>query len=136
MAEPSPLKQQIEAFLQAEPIAVVGASEDPSKFGHRVYAAYLRHGIRAYPVNPRATTILGNPAFPDLASLPEAAGAVSIITPPAVTESIVEQAIAAGVRHLWMQPGAESPGAIQKAVAAGLNVIAGGPCVLVELARR
>ena len=53
-----------------------------------------------------------------------------------LTERIVEEAIAAGVRHLWMQPGAESAAAIERARAAGLNVIAGGPCLLVALGYR
>lgn len=62
----------------------------------------------------------------------------SIITQPEVTEEIVEDAIATasgcdGIGHLWMQPGAESAKAIRRAREAGLTVIAGGPCVLVEL---
>jgi hypothetical protein len=72
----------------------------------------------------------GNKAeSPDFESL-------SIITPPIVTEQIVDDAIAAGVKHLWMQPGAESEAAIEKAKAAGLTVISGGPCVLVVLGFR
>ena len=60
----------------------------------------------------------------------------SIITPPTVTERIVQDAIAAGVKHLWMQPGAESQNAVDRAREAGLNVIAGGPCLLVVLGFR
>lgn len=129
-------EQAIERFLAARSIAVIGASDDPRKFGHKVYAAYLRRGMTAYPVNPNALTVLGNPAYPDLRSLPEAPEAVSIITPPAVTERVMEDVIASGARHVWMQPGAESPAAIERARQAGLSVIAGGPCVLVELMRR
>ena len=124
---------QIEQFLASPSFAVVGASEDPRKFGHKVFAAYLRHGRKAYPVHPSAASILGTTAYANLAVLPEPVAAVSIVTPPAVTDKVVEEAIAAGVRHLWMQPGAESPRAVERARSAGLNVIAGGPCVLVEL---
>jgi predicted CoA-binding protein len=127
------MSDPITEFLSAPAFAVVGASEDPAKFGHRVYACYLRHGYRAYPVNPNAATVLGNPAFPDLVSLPEAVESVSIITPPAVTEKVVEDAIAAGVRRLWMQPGASSPAAVTRAREAGLTVIHDGPCLLVTL---
>jgi predicted CoA-binding protein len=45
----------------------------------------------------------------------------------------MEDVIRSGARRVWMQPGAESGAAIRKAEAAGLSVIAGGPCVLVEL---
>ncbi len=129
------LREQIRAFLAAPSFAVVGASDDPAKFGHHVFAAYLRHDRRAYPVNPRSQTILGHPTFPNLAALPERVEAVSIITPPAVTEQVMDDIISAGVKHVWMQPGAESPAAVRKAEAAGLNVIHGGPCLLVELGR-
>lgn len=125
--------ERVRRFLACPAFAVVGASDDPSKFGHRCYASYLRHGRTAYPVNPNAATVLGNPAYPNLRSLPEPVEAVSIITPPPVTERVVEEAIAAGVRHLWMQPGAHSPRAVERAREAGLNVIYGGPCLLVEL---
>ncbi|HTE20515.1 MAG TPA: CoA-binding protein [Armatimonadota bacterium] len=133
MATGSDVRAQIDLFLQSPAYAVVGASEDPRKYGHKVFATYLRHGRTAYPVHPTATGILGHPAYPSLAALPEPVEAVSIITPPAVTEGVVEEAIAAGVRRLWMQPGAESPRAVERARSAGLSVISGGPCLLVEL---
>jgi predicted CoA-binding protein len=123
----------IRDFLADPPFAVVGASNDPAKFGHQVLATYLRHGLRAFPIHPRETAILGVRCHPRLAALPEPVRNVSIITPPRVTERIVEQAAACGVRRLWMQPGAESAAAIARAEALGLEVIAGGPCVLVEL---
>ena len=124
---------KVKQFLASPAFAVIGASDDPRKFGHKVYAAYLRHGYTAYPVNPNAATVLGNPAYADLRSLPEPVQAVSIITPPAVTERVMDEVIAAGVRHVWLQPGAESPEAVRKAEQAGLNVIWGGPCLLVTL---
>jgi predicted CoA-binding protein len=123
----------IRAFLESPPFAVVGASNDPTKFGARVLAAYRRAGLRAYPVNPRERTVQGLPCHPDLASLPEKTLNVSIITPPAVTERIVEQAAEAGARRVWMQPGAESAEAVKRAHELGLEVISGGPCVLIEL---
>jgi len=58
---------------------------------------------------------------------------VSVITPPSVTEQIVEEAIKLGVQHIWLQPGAESPDAIEACRNAGINVIHSGPCILVVL---
>lgn len=134
--QPAPdIRRQIETFLACPAFAVIGASEDPSKFGHRVFASYLRHGRTVYPVNPRATLVLGHPVYPDLAALPVPVEAVSIITPPPVTERVMDDVIAAGVKHVWMQPGADSPGAVHKAREAGLNVIFGGPCLLIEIGK-
>lgn len=126
-------RRTIQAFLQAPAFAVVGASEVTYKFGYKCFKCYLDNHMKAYPVNPNADTVLGHKAYPDLASLPEKVESVSIITPPHVTEKVVDDAIACGVKAIWMQPGAESQKAIQTAEAAGITVIHGGPCLLVEL---
>lgn len=125
-------QQSIQAFLDGGPFAVAGASDDQSKYGNKVYRLYKRLGQTVYPVNPNAQTVEGDRAYPDLNSLPEPVHGVSIVTPPKVTEQIVDQAIKAGVKHLWMQPGAESDAAIRKAEDNGLHVIADGACILAE----
>ena len=122
----------IDSFLSAGPYAVVGASTDRQKFGNRVLRCYMSRNLKVYPINPKATEIEGLQAFPDLASTPEKVRAVSIITPPAVTERVVAEAAAAGAEMVWMQPGAESPAAIAEAERLGLAVIADGSCFLVE----
>ena len=89
--------------------------------------------MKAYPVNPRCKLIDGNEVFPNLSSLPEKVEAISIITPPPVTEKVIDEAIAAGIKSIWMQPGAESQAAVEKAEKAGISVIYGGPCILIEV---
>jgi len=127
----------IDAFLAGRPHAVVGASRDRNKFGNKVLRAYLQRGMPVVAVNPTVEgEIEGAPVVASLAALPEPPHGISIITPPAVTEQVIADAIAAGIRHVWMQPGAESPRAIAAAEEAGLSVIAGGPCILVELRHR
>ena len=123
----------IEEFFATPPFAVVGASNDPQKYGFKVLASYLKHGLRAYPVNSREEQIQGVPCYATLAELPEPVHSISIITPPEVTEKIAAEAAEAGAEILWMQPGAESARAVQIAETSGLGVIHGGPCVLVLL---
>ncbi|MEM1452880.1 MAG: CoA-binding protein [Planctomycetota bacterium] len=130
------MSELIDRFLAEGPYAVVGASSDRMKFGNRVLRSYMEHDLPAFPVNPTQSQIEGLDAYASLADLPEPVRHVSIITPPAVTESVVEEAAEMGAEVLWMQPGAESPNAIRRARQLGMEVIAGGPCVLVELARR
>jgi len=133
----SPPQTLIDAFLARSPWAVVGASRDRAKYGNKVLRCYVAAGkTPVHPVNPREERIEGLPAFARLAELPERPHGVSIITPPEVTEEIVSEAVELGIRHLWMQPGAESPRALDVARAAGLEVIAGGPCLLVVLGWR
>jgi len=128
--------EKIRDFLAGEVYAVVGASSDRSKYGNKVLRCYLQKGRRAIPVNPRAREVEGVAAVPDLASLGEPVYGASIITPPEITERIVEEAAAAGVKRLWMQPGAESARAVRRAEELGISVIAGGPCLLVSLGYR
>ena len=127
---------RIQEFLAGEVYAVVGASSDRSKYGNKVLRCYLQNGRRAIPVNPREGEVEGIATVPDLASLAEPVHGVSIITPPPVTERIVEEAAKAGVKRLWMQPGAESAKAVRRAEELGLSVIANGPCLLVSLGYR
>ena len=126
-------ERAIAAFLDGAPFAVAGASRDRNKFGNKVLRCYLKDGRAVFALNPREESIEGVACYPDLASVPQRVHGLSIVTPPHVTERVVEDAARAGVQHLWMQPGAESRAALARARALDLAVIAGGPCLLVEL---
>ena len=128
--------QQIEAFLASDPFAVVGASPNRAKYGNKVLRAYLQNQRNAYPVHPTANVIENQKVFPNLAALPESVHGVSVVTPPHVTEQVVEQVGQMGIGHLWLQPGAESARAIERSKQLGINIIAGGPCLLVVLGYR
>jgi len=92
--------------------AVVGASEDPAKYGYRVFRSLHEAGYTVYPVNPRGGELQGVSVAPTLASLPEMPDVVNLVVPPQVTEQIVREANQLGLRCIWMQPGAESEAAI------------------------
>ncbi len=125
----------IEKFLAAETYAVAGASNRPHKYGNKVFRALLAAGRETYPLNPAQDKIEGHQAYPSIADLPLVPEALSIITPPEVTRQVVADAITAGVKHIWMQPGAEDEQASESAREAGINVIDDGSCILVLLAR-
>ena len=124
------------AFLAraAGNFAVVGASTNRTKFGNKCLRCYLQHQLPVVGVNPGAAgaDIEGVPSFVSLDEIEEI-HAVTVVTPPQAALATVEQLIAKKVQHVWFQPGAESPEAVDKAREAGLNVISGGPCLLVEL---
>jgi predicted CoA-binding protein len=121
---------KIEKFLAGKRFAVVGASQDRGKYGNKVLRVYQQNKRDVVPVNPKADEVEGLPAYPDLASIPGEIDGVSIITPPAVTEKVVYEALERGIKNIWMQPGAESDAAVHMGEAGGANVIAGGPCLL------
>jgi predicted CoA-binding protein len=126
-------KELIEDFLAGEVYAVAGASTNREKYGNKILRCYLQNERKIYPVHPKESEIEGVPTVADLASLPEPVHGLSLVTPPPVTEKLVEAAAEHGIRRVWMQPGAESEAAIARAKDLGLSVIAGGPCLLVAL---
>lgn len=130
------LEARIANFLEGRPHAVVGASTDRHKYGNKVLRVYIQNNRSVFPVNPNATEIEGLAAYPDLASLPQKVHGISIITPPAITEKIVEQAGELDIHHIWMQPGAESEHAVARCRQLGINVIGGDACLLVVLGYR
>jgi len=127
------INERIDTFLGAGSFGVVGASRKRHKYGNKVLRCYQQNRQAVIPVNPAEKEIEGLACVASVDDLPEHVRSLSIITPPQVTEKVVERAIAKGVRNLWMQPGAESAAAVAAAEAAGLNVIADGSCVLVVL---
>jgi uncharacterized protein len=130
------MSKQEQEFLAQSCFAVVGASNDRAKFGNKVLRCYLQHRRDAVPIHPKEGVVEGVQAYPSLSDMPDVPDAVSIITPPVVTEKVVEECGRLGIRHVWMQPGAESPAAVKRAQELGINTISGGPCLLVVLGFR
>lgn len=126
----------IARFLESAAYGVVGASRHRHKYGNKVLRCYQQNGRFAIPVNPNETVLEGAACVASVLDLPETAQSISIITPPPVTERVVAEAIRKGIRHVWMQPGAESVAAVTACHRAGINVIADGSCVLVVLGYR
>ena len=134
--ELTPVEKRIQDFINRRTWAVVGVSHDPAKFGNRIYRDLRGAGYTVYGVNPKGGEIDGQPLYPSLADLPEPVEVVDLVVPPRVTEKVVQEAHRLGLNRVWMQPGAESPEALRRAEALGLEVIAGGPCALVALGYR
>ena len=113
-----------EILTKYRTIAVVGCSKDPGKDAHTVPAYMQAHGYRIIPVNPTATEILGEKAYPNLAAVPDSYDLVDIFRPSDQLEPIVDEAIRAGkAKVIWMQLGIANEAAAAKARAAGLQVV-------------
>lgn len=94
---------------------------------------YLTHGHPVFGLNRSGDSVEGVVCFKILSELPDSVRSLSLVTPPAVTEDLIEACPSAGIERVWMQPGAQSSRAIELAEALGLEPIYGGPCLLVEL---
>ncbi|WP_454780779.1 CoA-binding protein [Legionella sp. WA2022007384] len=127
------INHQIETFFQSKAFAVIGASSNRAKYGNTVLRCYLENNKKVYPVNPQEDVIEGVPVVHSVSELPDEVKSISIITPPIITEKIVDEAIKKGIKNIWMQPGAESESAIKNCKDHKINIIAEGPCILVTL---
>lgn len=127
------LNNQIEQFFKSPAFAVIGASSNRDKYGNKVLRCYIQHDNKVYPVNPTEHIIEDLHVIHSVSELPDNVKSISIITPPAITEKIVMEAIKKGIKNIWIQPGAESELAIQSCITNKINLIAGGPCILVMM---
>jgi predicted CoA-binding protein len=122
-------KHLIESFLdKGNVFAVVGVSRDPAKYGHQVYKDLRSAGYKVYAINPNVSEVLGDRCYPSLEALP---AKPVVVTPPKVTETVVETCKKLGIKKVWMQPGSESEAAINFCRKNGIDVIY-GVCVMIE----
>lgn len=87
-------------------VAVVGATDDPSKYGSVIYRDLKTKGFEVYAVNPNRDTVDGDPAYPSLAELPDKPTIVNVVVPPQETLRVLRDAKEAGITRAWIQPGA------------------------------
>jgi predicted CoA-binding protein len=118
-------KAAVAEFMGLKVIAVAGASRDTKKFGYAVYRELKDKGHTVYPVNPNAESIDGDPCFHTLAGLPSVPDGLVIVTASAQTEQLVREAAQAGIRHIWLQQGAESAAALKACQDNGISVVSG-----------
>ncbi len=118
-------------FLACRRIAVTGVSRNPQGHGsNAVLERLVERGYDAHPINPNAAEIAGRPAYPDLASVPGVVEAVVIGTRPAHALDTMKEAVALGIRLVWLHrsldAGSVSPEAVAYGREHGVTVIDGG----------
>ncbi len=104
-------------------IAVVGLSPNTDRPSFRVAQGMQELGYRIIPVRPKITSVLGEPAYPDLASVPHRIDLVNVFRAPEHVPAIVDECIALGIKYLWLQDGVIHEEAARRAQAAGITVV-------------
>jgi hypothetical protein len=133
----SKLDSLVKDFLAQKSIAVVGVSDKRDTGCNATYDKFKQAGYQVYAVNPRISEFKGAPCYPDLKSIPTKPDAIFILASPKVTDIIVDECVALGVKHVWMhcmmgtKPGlahdmtSVSAPAVQKCRENGIQVIPG-----------
>jgi len=116
-------------------IAVVGLSSNPMRPSHAVTRYMQQSGYRIIPVNPNETQVLGEKSYARLEDIPQKIDIVDIFRRAEDVPPVVEGAIRAGAKVVWMQLGIENEQAAEKARAQGITVVMDA-CVLIEHKKR
>ena len=89
-------------------VAIVGATDNPTKYGYVIYRDLKRKGFSIIAVNHTRGTVDKDTAFKTLADIPEAPTVVNIVVPPEETLHVLHQCLELGLMNVWLQPGTES----------------------------
>ena len=93
----------IKEFLNKKNIfAVVGVSENPKKYGYKVYQNLKKAGYKVYLINPNTDKISGDKCYSKLSGLPIIPNVVNIVVPPKITEEIVKECKKLGINKIWI----------------------------------
>lgn len=122
-------KIAVNDFIKQKKWAFVGVSQNKKKFGSFAFKELKTKGIELVAINPNLKTIYDDPVYPSLSALPHSVDAVLIAVPPSKTAQIVQEAVSKGIKHIWLQQGAESAEAIKYCQENGINCIH-GECIL------
>jgi predicted CoA-binding protein len=128
-------QERLRILRDAKSIAIVGASPNSTRSSYFVGTYLLQSSdYRVYFVNPNATEILGQKAYPDLASLPEVPDIVDVFRKGSDIPSVVDDVLAVGAKTIWVQLGIWNQEAAEYGESKGLTVVM-DRCLKVEHAR-
>lgn len=117
------LEQFREIYGRVKTIAVVGASNNPTKPANSIPKYLKEEGFRIVPVNPHEKEVLGEPAHASLRDIEEPIDAVDVFRPAGETPGIAREAAAIGAKVLWLQEGIHSDDAERIAEDAGMTFV-------------
>jgi predicted CoA-binding protein len=106
------MQELIKEFMKQKKFAVVGATDNPQKYGNQVVKNLKSRGYEVYPVNPRLKEVAGFRCYSTLADIPVKVDVVDFVVPPEATEEILRQCKKLKLNRIWLQPGSESEAAI------------------------
>jgi predicted CoA-binding protein len=104
-------------------VAIIGASNDRSKWGNKSLRAFRQRGYTVYPVNPNEPVVEGLPSYKSITEIPTRPDLVSVYVRPQVLIKLLPDIAARGCDELWLNPGTESDAALEEAERLSLKVI-------------
>ena len=123
--------KQINEFLDSQPIALVGVSRNPKKFGYTAFKELKDKGMKIIPVNPLADEIMGEKSYRNVKMLPSEVKSIIVFTKKNQTASVIRDAKEKGIKQIWIQQMADSKEALEELKDSGINFVT-GECILMH----
>jgi len=123
--------KKINEFINSQPIALVGVSRNPKKFGHSVFKELKEKGMKIIPVNPEAMEIMGEKSYHSVKALPSDVQGIIVLTKKDQTASVIRDAKEKGIKQVWIQQMADSKEALDELNGSDINFIT-GECILMH----
>jgi predicted CoA-binding protein len=123
--------KQINEFFENQPVAMVGVSRNPKKFGYSAFRELKEKGMKIIPVNPVADEIMGEKSFPGISALPLEVKSIIILTNKEQTASVVREARQRGIKQIWIQQMSDSREALEELKGTDINCIT-GECIMMH----
>ena len=115
--------KDVNRFLSLGSYAIAGVSRDPKKFGQVMFRDLRKKGMDVVPVNPAGGTIDGVSFYRSVSDLPSSVKGLIFMTPKEQTLSVAREAMAHGIKDLWIQQGAETKETIAELEKEEINLI-------------
>lgn len=125
------MKNMITDFLKQKKFAIVGSFRNKEKVAYKIMKDLEKKGYEVYPVNPNMKIVDGKVSYKSISDIPFDIDVADIVTPPDVTEKIVEECLKKGIKRVWLQPGAESDKVIEFCHENNIKVLH-SICIMIE----
>jgi uncharacterized protein len=125
------MTSNIEYFVKKEHIIVAGVSRSGKKFGNSAVKELLKQGYKVSILHPSADSLEGISCIRSCKDAGDTNAGLLIVLPPKNVPDVLKDAGSAGIKNIWLQPGAESPEVLDLAMSLNFEYVY-GKCILMH----
>lgn len=114
-------------------VVVLGASPKAHRYSHQAVALLADHGYSVTPVHPKADSVAGVPALPDLARVERPVHTLTLYLNPARLEPLCDRIVELAPERVIFNPGSESSTLQRRLDEAGIRWLEACTLVLLRM---